>query len=44
MEKDGDVVAMEDRHPAYRNQHKDGTFEVKCNVLGTAEGGTFTFE
>ena len=33
---------MEDRHSAYRNQHKDGTFEVKCNVLGTAENGWLT--
>ena len=33
---------MEDSHFAYRNQHKDGTIEVKCNVLGTAENGWLT--
>ena len=33
---------MEDSHFAYRNQHKNGTFKVKCNVLGTAENGWLT--
>ena len=33
---------MEDSHFAYRNQYKDGTFEVKCDVLGTAQIGWLT--